>query len=75
MSRCLTFKMTRLGNVKNVLSMAEADLPAPTNALVRFGLPEEDIGLVVLFLATKNAPFITGYNLTPFGGSVIDAAR
>ncbi|HEX8544586.1 MAG TPA: SDR family NAD(P)-dependent oxidoreductase [Pseudomonas sp.] len=34
-----------------------------------------DIGPVILFLATKDAQFITGYSLTPDGGMVIEAAR
>jgi NAD(P)-dependent dehydrogenase (short-subunit alcohol dehydrogenase family) len=55
---------------------AEAqDIPAPDTPLGRFGSPEEDIAPVVLFLASKDAQFITGYSLTPDGGSIIDAAR
>ena len=50
-------------------------MPPPTNALVRFGSPEEDIAPVVLFLASKDAQFLTGYSLTPDGGSIIDSAR
>jgi NAD(P)-dependent dehydrogenase (short-subunit alcohol dehydrogenase family) len=67
--------------VNNVLPVADtwgvaaADLPAPDDALVRFGSPEEDIAPVVLFLATKDAQFITGSSLTPDGGSIIDGAR
>ena len=37
--------------------------------------PEEDIAPVVLFLASKDAQFLTGYSLTPDGGSIIDSAR
>ena len=67
--------------VNNVLPVADtwgaaaADMPPPTNALVRFGSPEEDIAPVVLFLASKDAQFLTGYSLTPDGGSIIDSAR
>jgi NAD(P)-dependent dehydrogenase (short-subunit alcohol dehydrogenase family) len=66
--------------VNNVLPLAEtwgkeANVPAPTNALARFGSPEEDIAPVVLFLASKDAQFLTGYSLTPDGGSIINSAR
>jgi NAD(P)-dependent dehydrogenase (short-subunit alcohol dehydrogenase family) len=66
--------------VNNVLPVADtwgaaADMPPPSNALARYGLPEEDIAPVVLFLASKDAKFITGYSLTPDGGSIIDSAR
>lgn len=67
--------------VNNVLPVANTwgvdatDLPAADNALARFGSPEEDIAPVVLFLASKDSQFITGYSLTPDGGSIIDAAR
>lgn len=65
--------------VNNVLPVADtwgaADMPPPANALARYGSPEEDVAPVVLFLATKDAQFITGYSLAPDGGMVIDAAR
>lgn len=67
--------------VNNVLPVADtwgaaaADMPPPTNALTRYGSPEEDIAPVVLFLASKDAQFLTGYSLTPDGGSIIDSAR
>jgi NAD(P)-dependent dehydrogenase (short-subunit alcohol dehydrogenase family) len=67
--------------VNNVLPVADtwgaaaANVPAPDNALARFGSPEEDIAPVVLFLASKDAQFITGYSLTPDGGMIIDAGR
>ncbi|MCP3462786.1 SDR family NAD(P)-dependent oxidoreductase [Bradyrhizobium sp. CCGUVB23] len=66
--------------VNNVLPVAETwgkevDVPAPNNPLARFGSPEEDIAPVVLFLASKDAQFLTGYSLTPDGGSIIDSAR
>jgi NAD(P)-dependent dehydrogenase (short-subunit alcohol dehydrogenase family) len=66
--------------VNNVLPVAETwgnevNVPAPTNPLARFGSPEEDIAPVVLFLASKDAQFLTGYSLTPDGGSIIDGAR
>lgn len=49
---------------------------APYNMpLVRYGSPEEDIAPVVLFLASKDAQFLTGYSLTPDGGMIIDSAR
>lgn len=67
--------------VNNVLPVADtwgaaaAKTPAPANALARFGSPEEDIAPVVLFLASKDAQFLTGYSLTPDGGMIIDSAR
>lgn len=66
--------------VNNVLPIADtwgaaADVPPPANALARFGSPEEDIAPVVLFLASKDAQFLTGYSLTPDGGAIIDSAR
>ncbi|MGC4391594.1 MULTISPECIES: SDR family NAD(P)-dependent oxidoreductase [unclassified Agrobacterium] len=67
--------------VNNVLPVADtwgaaaANIPAPTNALARHGSPENDIAPVVLFLASKDAQFITGYSLTPDGGMIIDAGR
>ncbi|QYM91172.1 SDR family NAD(P)-dependent oxidoreductase [Dickeya zeae] len=66
--------------VNNVLPIAETwgpehNVPAPTNALGRFGSPEPDIAPVVLFLASKDAQFITGSSLTPDGGFIIDSAR
>ncbi|MBP2448107.1 SDR family NAD(P)-dependent oxidoreductase [Rhizobium leguminosarum] len=67
--------------VNNVLPIADTwgatakDVPPPTNALARFGSPEDDIAPVVLFLASKDSQFITGYSLTPDGGAIIDSAR
>jgi 3-oxoacyl-[acyl-carrier protein] reductase len=65
--------------VNNVLPIADtwgaADVPPPTNALLRHGSPEEDIAPVVAFLASKDAQFLTGYSLTPDGGMIIDGAR
>lgn len=54
---------------------AEKDVPRPANALARFGSPEDDIAPVVLFLASKDSQFTTGYSLTPDGGAIIDSAR
>lgn len=65
--------------VNNVLPIANTcgtdDVPAPSNALGRYGSAEEDIAPVVLFLASKDARFMTGYSLAPDGGSIIDSAR
>lgn len=67
--------------VNNVLPVAdtwgaaEQNAPPPNTALARFGSPEEDVAPVVLFLASKDAQFITGYSLTPDGGMIIDSAR
>ena len=66
--------------VNNVLPIAETwsaevEVPTPTNALARFGLPGEDIAPVVLFLASRDSQFITGSSLTPDGGFIIDSAR
>jgi len=64
--------------VNNVLPVANTwggDAPAATNALGRHGSPEEDVAPVVLFLASKDAQFLTGYSLTPDGGTIIDSAR
>lgn len=67
--------------VNNILPVADTwgaaalNTPPPTNALGRFGSPEEDVAPVVLFLASKDAQFLTGYSLTPDGGLIIDSAR
>ena len=67
--------------VNNVLPVADtwgaaaANTPPPTNALARYGSPEQDVAPVVLFLASRDAQFLTGYSLTPDGGSIIDSAR
>nr|WP_245579119.1 SDR family oxidoreductase [Inquilinus limosus] len=67
--------------VNNVLPVADtwgaaaADMPPPANALARYGSPEEDVAPVVLFLASRDAQFLTGCSLTPDGGSIIDSAR
>jgi NAD(P)-dependent dehydrogenase (short-subunit alcohol dehydrogenase family) len=61
--------------VADTWGAAEANAPLPPNALARFGSPEDDIAPVVLFLASKDAQFITGYSLTPDGGMIIDSAR
>ncbi|BAV75706.1 oxidoreductase, short chain dehydrogenase/reductase family [Pseudomonas chlororaphis subsp. aurantiaca] len=65
--------------VNNVLPVADtwgaAVGPPPSNALARHGSPEEDIAPVVLFLASKDGLYLTGYSLTPDGGQIIDSAR
>ncbi|WP_017956829.1 SDR family NAD(P)-dependent oxidoreductase [Rhizobium leguminosarum] len=67
--------------VNNILPIAdtwgaaEKEVPPPMSALARFGSPEDDIAPVVLFLASKDSQFITGYSLTPDGGAIIDSAR
>lgn len=67
--------------VNNLLPVADtwgaaaSNAPAPNNALARFGSPEDDIAPAVLFLASKDAQFVTGYSLTPDGGMIIDSAR
>jgi 3-oxoacyl-[acyl-carrier protein] reductase len=66
--------------VNNILPVADTwgtayTPPPPTNALGRYGSPEEDVAPVALFLASKDAQFITGYSLTPDGGMIIDSAR
>lgn len=66
--------------VNNVLPVADTwgagiDTPPATNVLGRHGSPEEDIAPVVLFLASRDAQFLTGYSLTPDGGMIIDSAR
>lgn len=66
--------------VNNVLPIAETwgpevNVPPPTNALARFGSPEEDVAPAVLFLASRDSQFITGSSLTPDGGFIIDSAR
>jgi 3-oxoacyl-[acyl-carrier protein] reductase len=42
--------------------------------LGRHGSPQQGIAPVVLFLASKDAQFLTGYSLTPDGGTIIDSA-
>lgn len=68
--------------VNNILPIAdtwgaaESNAPLPANsALARHGSPEDDIAPVALFLASKDAQFLTGYSLTPDGGMIIDSAR
>ncbi|MBN6151575.1 SDR family oxidoreductase [Xanthomonas sp. AmX2] len=65
--------------VNNVLPLANTwgaqDVPPPNNALARYGSAEEDIAPVVLFLASRDAQFMTGYSLAPDGGLIIDSAR
>lgn len=64
--------------VNNVLPVANTwggDAPPATNALGRHGSAEDDVAPVVLFLASKDAQYMTGYSLTPDGGSIIDSAR
>jgi NAD(P)-dependent dehydrogenase (short-subunit alcohol dehydrogenase family) len=64
--------------VNNVMPIADTfgnDRPPLPNVLDRNGSPEEDIAPVILFLASRDAQFITGYSLTPDGGMLIDAAR
>jgi NAD(P)-dependent dehydrogenase (short-subunit alcohol dehydrogenase family) len=73
----LSYKIT----VNNILPIADtwgasaSNVPPPTNALRRYGSPEEDVAPVALFLATRDGQYLTGYSLTPDGGSIIDAAR
>ncbi|AQA00643.1 3-oxoacyl-ACP reductase [Sphingopyxis sp. QXT-31] len=64
--------------VNNVMPIADtfgSDRPPLPNVFNRNGSPEQDIAPVILFLATKDAQFITGYSLTPDGGMIIDGAR
>lgn len=66
--------------VNNVLPVAktwgnDVSVPPPGNVLGRYGSAEEDIAPVVLFLASRDAQFLTGYSLTPDGGAMIDSAR
>ncbi|MCI4592244.1 SDR family oxidoreductase [Sphingobium sp. BYY-5] len=64
--------------VNNVMPIADtfgSDRPPLPNVFDRNGSPEQDIAPVILFLATKDAQFITGYSLTPDGGMIIDSAR
>jgi 3-oxoacyl-[acyl-carrier protein] reductase len=61
--------------VADTWGAAESHAPPPPNALARFGSPEDDIAPAVLFLASKDAQFLTGYSLTPDGGMIIDSAR
>lgn len=55
--------------------MTEAGVPAPNTPLRRLGDPDQDIAPVVLFLASRDAQFLTGYSLSPDGGMMIDSAR
>lgn len=65
--------------VHNIQPVAETwgdvDVPPSANALGRYGSPEDDIAPVVLFLASEDARYLTGYTLTSDGGMVIDGAR
>ncbi|MFE9888494.1 SDR family NAD(P)-dependent oxidoreductase [Streptomyces scopuliridis] len=61
--------------VADTWGAADSDVPPPANALGRYGSPEKDVAPVVLFLASRDAQYLTGYSLTPDGGFMIDAAR
>lgn len=66
--------------VNNMLPVAKTwgddiELPPPACPLGRYGSPEDDIAPVVLFLASKDSQYITGYSMTPDGGLLIDSAR
>lgn len=61
--------------VADTWGAASANMPPPSVPLGRYGSPEDDVAPVVLFLASKDAQFITGSSLTPDGGLIIDAAR
>lgn len=67
-------------NVNNILPVALThesmrDAPPPPTPMARLGSAEEDIAPVALFLASKDAQFLTGYSLSPDGGMMIDSAR
>jgi NAD(P)-dependent dehydrogenase (short-subunit alcohol dehydrogenase family) len=68
--------------VNNVLPIAntleeipETGVPRIQSSLERMGSPEDDIAPVVLFLASADSRFITGYSLSADGGAMIDSAR
>lgn len=66
--------------VNNMLPVAktwgdDVDLPPPACPLGRYGSPEHDIAPVVLFLASADSQYMTGYSMTPDGGLLIDSAR
>ena len=47
----------------------------PTTPIPRYGSPSEDIAPTVLFLASDESRYLTGYTLMADGGQNIDAAR
>lgn len=47
----------------------------PTTPIPRYGSPADDIAPVVLFLASEEARYVTGYTLMADGGQLIDSAR
>ena len=74
--------------VNNLLPIAQTDafdattqdsggekIWVPNSPIARLGSPDEDIAPVVLFLASADARFLTGYSMTPDGGFIIDTAR
>ncbi|KFZ36497.1 3-oxoacyl-ACP reductase [Shewanella mangrovi] len=66
--------------VNNMLPVAktwgdDVEIPPPACPLGRYGSPEQDIAPVVLFLASDDSQYITGYSMTPDGGLLIDSAR
>lgn len=66
--------------VNNILPIADtyglaASSPPPPTPMARMGSAEDDIAPVALFLASKDAQFLTGYSLAPDGGMLIDGAR
>lgn len=71
--------------VNNILPIARTDAYdasmdadvdwVPDTPIARLGSPDEDIAPIALFLASKDAQFLTGYSMTPDGGYIIDGAR
>ncbi len=47
----------------------------PPSPIPRIGSPEDDIAPVVLFMASKDSQYMTGYSFMADGGLIIDAAR
>lgn len=49
--------------------------PGDLFPIPRMGSPDKDIAPVVLFLASEESSYMTGYSFMPDGGFMIDAAR
>ena len=57
------------------LAISKGFSETPETPIPRYGSPDTDIAPTILFLASDDAQYITGYSLMPDGGMHIDSAR